>query len=214
MHSPNRFGAVEKCHGHFSLGAGEEGRFASFDALGKGRGRRHLCKACAIVFCGQTSPHTRTQVCLPISRQHPFARCQAANRNACGIHRGRNPLPAKRTAGISRRAAKTGFFPQKALLPRLCARGKRNCPSAISTPRLGVSNNPPAGRPRTFAPDRSALFMGHSVQALSAPARPVDAGNVIGQLAAPAQSRRPESAGLRACTGLQLSAEGAACRTR
>ena len=57
---------------------------------------------------------------------------------------------------------------------------------------------PPAGRPRTFAPDRSALFMGHSVQALSAPARPADAGNVIGQLAAPAQSRRPESAGLRA----------------
>ena len=36
-------------------------------------------------------------------------------------------MPAKRTAGISRRAAKPGFFPQKALSSHLCARGKRNC---------------------------------------------------------------------------------------
>ena len=48
-------------------------------------------------------------------------------------------MPAKRTAGILRRAAKPGFFPQKALLPHLFGRGKRNCPSAISTPRLKLS---------------------------------------------------------------------------
>ena len=34
---------------------------------------------------------------------------------------------------------------QKALLSRLCSRGKRNCPSAISTPRLKLSNNTSAG---------------------------------------------------------------------
>ena len=71
-------------------------------------------------------------------------------------------MPAKRTAGILRFAAKTGFFPQKTLLTCL--------------PQLKLSKFFPAGRPRTFAPDRSALFMGHSVQALSAPARPADAG--------------------------------------
>ena len=87
---------------------------------------------------------------------------------------------------------------QKALSSRLCSRGKRNSLSAISTPRLSLSKNPPAGRPRTFASYRSAIFMGHSVQALSGGDRPADAGNVIGQLAAPTQSRRPESAGLRA----------------
>ena len=78
-------------------------------------------------------------VCLPMNRQQPFTGYPAANRNACGIHGGRNPLPAKRTAGILRFAAKTGFFPQKTLLPRLCSRGKRNSPSAISTPRLKLS---------------------------------------------------------------------------
>ena len=102
-------------------------------------------------------------------------------------------MPAKRMAGISRQAAKPGFFPQKALLPHLFGRGKRNCPSAISTPRLKLSNNTPAGRPRALASYQSAIFMGHSVYALSGGDRPADAGNVIGQLAAPAQSRRPEA---------------------
>ena len=36
-------------------------------------------------------------------------------------------MPAKRMAGISRQAAKPGFFPQKALLPHLFGRSKRNC---------------------------------------------------------------------------------------
>ncbi len=59
---------------------------------------------------------------------------------------------------------------------RLPSRGKRNCPPAISTPRLGVSQNPPAGRPRALAPDRRAIFMGHSVRILSTEDRPADAG--------------------------------------
>ena len=131
------------------------------------------CSSSTRVF---RAPHACAKVCLPISRQHLFTGCQAASRNACGIHGGRNPLPAKRTAGISRRAAKPGFFPQKALLPRLCARGKRNSLPAISTPRFEGGDNPPAGRPRTFASYQSAIFMGHSVRGLSAPARPADAG--------------------------------------
>ena len=60
-------------------------------------------------------------------------------------------MPAKRLAGISRFAAKPGFFPQKALFTHLCTHGKRNCPSAISTPRLGLSDNPPAGLSRECA---------------------------------------------------------------
>ena len=67
---------------------------------------------------------------------------------------------------------------QKALLSRLCSRGKRNSLSAISTPRLSLSKNPPAGRPQTFAPYRSAIFMGHSVYALSGGDRPADAGSL------------------------------------
>ena len=40
---------------------------------------------------------------------------------------------------------------EKALLFHSVARGKRNCPSAISTPRLGLSDNPPAGLSRECA---------------------------------------------------------------
>ena len=106
-------------------------------------------------------------------------------------------------AVISRQAAKPGFFLQKALLPHLPSRGKRNCPPAISTPRLGVSQNPPAGRPRALAPDRRAIFMGHSVRILSTEDRPADAGmlSVNWQRPPKAGSRKAQDCGReRACS--------------
>ena len=54
---------------------------------------------------------------------------------------------------------------QKLLFPLAISR-QAKLPQAISTPRLGVSQNPPAGRPRALAPDRRAIFMGHSVWGL------------------------------------------------
>ena len=50
-------------------------------------------------------------------------------------------MPAKRTAGISRRAAKPGFFPQKRFLPPMFSR-QAKLPQAISTPRLKLSKIP------------------------------------------------------------------------
>ena len=122
------------------------------DALVKGRGRRHSCTGCTISFAAKLRRKLRAQVCLPMSRQHLFARC-----------------PADTYFFKREKVGKKRFF-------RLPSRGKRNYPSAISTPRLKLSNNTPAGRPRTFAPDRSAIFMGHSVYALSGGDRPADAG--------------------------------------
>ncbi len=67
----------------------ETGRFASFDALIKGRGRTRPFTGCTIPFCGQTSP----KICAGMSAGEP---------------EGKN-LPVKR----ARPAAKPGFFPRK-----------------------------------------------------------------------------------------------------
>ena len=64
---------------------------------------------------------------------------------------------------------------KSAVIPPMCSR-QAKLPVAISTPRFEGSDNPPAGRPQTFAPYRRAIFMGHSVRVLSTRARPADAG--------------------------------------
>ena len=132
----------------------------------RGKRRRYSAAKCAASVCGFGCRSADSTI-LPDRRQPPtFSGVKEVLRNACGIHGGRNPLPAKRTAGISRRAAKPGFFPLKTLLFHSCARGKRNCPSAISTPRFGLRQNPRLAGLRAFAPYRRAMFMGHSVWVL------------------------------------------------
>ena len=103
---------------------------------------------------------------LVAGRPPTFSGVKEVLRNACGIHGRRNPLPAKRTAGISRRAAKPGFFPQKALFsPLVCSR-QAKLPQAISTPRLGLRKNPRLAGLRAFLSYRRAIFIGHSVWVL------------------------------------------------
>ena len=71
----------------------------------------------------------------------------------------------------------TGIFPAKsAFAPPMCPRQAKFASQQISTPRLKLSKNPPAGRPRTFVSYRRAIFMGHSVRILSTEDRPADAG--------------------------------------
>ena len=57
-------------------------------------------------------------------------------------------MPAKRMAGISRQAAKPGFFPQKRFLPPVISRQAKFASQQISTPRLELWGNFPAGRRR------------------------------------------------------------------
>ena len=132
-----------------------------FGALAKRRWPRASVRGEHNPVCGQTSPQVYAGMsadqpaatfCLIAGRPPTFSGVKKVLRNACGIHGGRNPLPAKRTAGISRRAAKPGFFPQKTLLFHSVARGKRNCPSAISTPRFGLRKNPRLAGPRLLRP--------------------------------------------------------------
>ena len=113
---PNRFGAVEKRSQPFSLGAGEKGVLRPLTPRSKDVAARTRARGAQPCFAAKRCRNC-VWVCLPTSRQQPFTGYPAANRNACGIHGGRNPLPAKRTAGILRFAAKPGFFPQKALFP-------------------------------------------------------------------------------------------------
>ena len=131
------------------------------------------------------------EVWLPISRQHPIARSQAATAFCL------------RTKGGKKR-----FYPAYVLAAsEICLAANFDAaawgkPKSPGWPASGISARSPRDIYGTFCPG---------------PIYPSKAGrrrNVIGQLAAPTQSRRPESAGLWACTGLQLSAEGAACRTR
>ena len=146
---------------------------------------------------GQTSPQVR-QVCLPMNRQHLFCRMPGSQPECLRHSRGKKPLAGQKDGRHFAAGRETGIFPAKSAFAPPVWSQQAKLPVAISTPRFEGSDNPPAGRPRTFAPDRRAIFMEHSVQILSGGDRPADAGNVIGQLAAPAQSRRPESAGLRA----------------
>ena len=106
----------------------------------------------------------------------PFCLMPGSQPECLRHSRGKKSLAGQKDGRHFAAGRETGIFPAKTLSSRLCSRGKRNSLSAISTPRLSLSKNPPAGRPRTFAPDRSAIFMGHSVYALSGGDRPADAG--------------------------------------
>ena len=177
MQSPNRFGAVEKCHGHFSLGAGEEGRFASFDALGKGRGRRHLCKACAIVFCGQTSPQA-AGTGMSADESAASSCLMPGSQPECLRHsRGKKSLAGQKDGRHFAAGRETGIFPAKTLFTAYVLAA-----SEIATGNFDAAaqaeQNPPAGRPRALASYRRAIFMGHSVRVLSTEDRPADAGSI------------------------------------
>ena len=136
--------------------------------------------------------------------RHPCVSCGKllrrirAHRYVCRLAGG-SLLPDARQATYfcrQTKVCKNCFF-------RLPSRGKRNCPPAISTPRLGVSQNPPAGRPRALAPDRRAIFMGHSVRILSTEDRPADAGmlSVNWQRPPKAGGRKAQDCGrVRACS--------------
>ena len=86
------------------------------------------------------------------------------------------------------------------------SRGKRNSLPAISTPRFEGGDNPPAGRPRTFASYRRAIFMGHSVWVLFS----------LSKAGQPGMCRRwcqrknapSEDATFRLCRNLPGTAEG------
>ena len=90
--------------------------------------------------------------------------------------RGKKSLAGQKDGRHFAAGRETGIFPAKsAFSPPVCSR-QAKLPQAISTPRLSLSKNPPAGRPRALAPDRRAIFMGHSVRILSTEDRPADAG--------------------------------------
>ena len=56
----------------------EPGRFASFDALVKGRGRGHPYKNSAVCDLAAKSRPKLVKICLPAYRQHPLAEFPAA----------------------------------------------------------------------------------------------------------------------------------------
>ena len=64
---------------------------------------------------------------------------------------------------------------QKLLFPLAISR-QAKLPVGNFDAAAQAEQNLPAGRPRALAPDRRAIFMGHSVRILSTEDRPADAG--------------------------------------
>ncbi len=153
-----------------------KGRFASFDALVKGRGRRHSRGGCyirparpnfAAGAAGMSADEPAAPFCLMPGSQPECLRHSRGKKSLAGQKDGRHFAAGR----------ETGIFPAKSAFDSPMWSRQAKLPQAISTPRLGVSKNPPAGRPRALASYRSALFMGHSVWVLSGGDRPADAGN-------------------------------------
>ena len=139
---PNRIGTKRKMPQAFFAWCRETGRFASFDALIKGRGRTRLCTGCTIPFCGQTSPH----VCADMSAGEPAASsCLIpGSQPECLRHsRRKKSLAGQKNGRHFAAGRETGIFPAKsAFFPPMCSR-QAKLPTAISTPRFGESKNPP-----------------------------------------------------------------------
>ena len=161
-----------------AAGRREKGRFASFDALIKGRGRTRLCTGCTIPFCGQTSP----QVCCRYVCRRVDSNLLPDTRQPTGMPAAFTgeeiPCRPKGRPAFRGGPRKRDFSRKKRFCLACVLAASEICLTQISTPRFWVRNNPPAGRPRAFASYRRALFMGHSVRVLSTEDRPAHAGSI------------------------------------
>ena len=105
---------------------------------------------CCFWPCGQTSPQVYAG--LAADESAASSRLIAGSQPECLRHsRRQKSLAGQKNGRHFAVRRKTGIFPAKSAFSRFRTRGKRNCPSAISTPRLGLSDNPPAGLSRECA---------------------------------------------------------------
>ena len=146
----------------------------------KGGAARHPCS----IVLDMTAPHTCRAGVSADKSAAAFAWCQAATyfcrrtRSApeCLRHsRGKKFLAGYKGKPAFRGVPRNRNFSRKSCFFCLVAHGKRNRRRFRRRGSACVINSP-AGRPRTFASYRSAIFMGHSVWGLSTEDRPADAG--------------------------------------
>ncbi len=147
----HRFGAVEKRSQRFSLGAGEKGVLRPLTPRSKDVAARIRARDVQSHFAAK--PHPKfVKACLPIADSIIPPDC-------------RQPAPFV----CAQKGRKSAVIP-----PAISRQAK--LPRAISTPRFRSRQNPPAGRPLLPASYRRAIFMEHSVYALSSGDRPACAG--------------------------------------
>ena len=105
---------------------------------------------CCFWPCGQTSPQVYAG--LAADESAASSRLIAGSQPECLRHsRRKKSLAGQKNGRHFAVRRKTGIFPAKSAFSCFRTHGKRNCPSAISTPRLGLSDNPPAGLSRECA---------------------------------------------------------------
>ena len=145
--------------------------FAAFFTPKKGSCRTHPCEGRSTLFRGQTLP----KLCVGMSADEStatFYRIPGSQPECLRHSRRKKSLAGQKNGRHFAVRRKTGIFPAKSAFSCFRTRGKRNCPSAISTPRFGLCKNPRLAGLRAFLSYRRAIFMGHSVYALSSGDRP------------------------------------------
>ena len=167
----HRFGAVEKRSQRFSLGAGEKGVLRPLTPRSKDVAARTRARGAQPCFAAK--PRHKFVVGMSADESTAtFYRIPGSQPECLRHSRRKKSLAGQKNGRHFAVRRKTGIFPAKSAFSCFRTRGKRNCPSAISTPRFGLCKNPRLAGLRAFLSYRRAIFMGHSVYALSSGDRP------------------------------------------
>ena len=146
----HRFGAVEKRSQRFSLGAGEQRVLLPFSRRKKAVAARTRARGAQPCFAAK--PRRKFVAGMSADESTAtFYRIPGSQPECLRHSRGKKSLAGQKAGRHFAAGRETGIFPAKSAFSRFRTHGKRNCPSAISTPRLGLSDNPPAGLSRECA---------------------------------------------------------------